>query len=254
MAANELFCKFHHFGHCKFGSNCRKQHESQTCINFPCMNKDCNMRHPKVCKFFFQYGRCKFAEDCSFLHNTQDSPNQYLEVEIQKLKEEITILKSLIMKVNLSLDTVEEKTIEVEKYKCTECEYVASSKTVLKRHITMKHKKNEMIKQTSTESNEPNLLPVSSLSKPPIPCVGSFEGCTTLLTTYYNEYTAICSTCSIKLDSKLKSSPYPSNLCPCCHKPSSGDLFSFCSECNEELSSDGMLESSWGIWHLDRES
>ena len=82
------YCKYHHFGHCKFGDQCKKQHMDTTCPTFKCMVEDCTFRHPRLCKFFTQFGRCKFGSQCSYLHPVENSSDE----EIKALKQEIQIL------------------------------------------------------------------------------------------------------------------------------------------------------------------
>ena len=68
-----VVCQFNQHGHCKFGSKCDKFHTIATCANFPCQqDSECNMRHPRLCKYFSAYGRCMFADKCSFLHYSFD--------------------------------------------------------------------------------------------------------------------------------------------------------------------------------------
>ena len=66
--SNRSVCKFHKFGHCKFGETCRHLHIDTICTNSNCSRKLCSLRHPKHCKYFTSTGFCKFNEDCSYLH------------------------------------------------------------------------------------------------------------------------------------------------------------------------------------------
>ena len=68
----------------------------------------------------------------------------------------------------------------------------------------------------------------------------------------FNKYTAICASCQVSMENKLQSSPFPPNLCPCCHQASNGLPYSLCSECLESIHEDGYADSSWGSWHLNR--
>ena len=65
--AVEHVCEFYKFGHCKFMNQCRKKHIQEVCENNACEVRMCNLRHPRVCKFYSLYGRCKF-EPCSYQH------------------------------------------------------------------------------------------------------------------------------------------------------------------------------------------
>ena len=113
MAAEELFCNFHQFGHCKFGSTCRKLHTKETCNTFKCIISDCSYRHPRQCKFFVLYGRCKFGTDCSFLHvTTEDEVTKAIKTiqdEVLSLKKEILSLKSINLNLQSSLNSIKEE-------------------------------------------------------------------------------------------------------------------------------------------------
>ena len=84
------------------------------------------------------------------------------------------------------------------------------------------------------------------------PCILHEDGCQSMVTDYFNNFTAICATCVQFLENKLKSSPFPQDLCPCCHQSCLGPPFSLCKECLTEIESDGYADSTWGSWHLDR--
>ena len=43
-------------------------HVDEVCQNHECEVKNCNLRHPRICKYFRDYRRCKFGEYCSFRH------------------------------------------------------------------------------------------------------------------------------------------------------------------------------------------
>ena len=111
MATETLFCKFHQFGHCKFGQECQKPHPQQSCSTLQCKDKNCTFRHPKICKFFARRGWCKFGEECSFLHF---SPTEHFtnKSEVESLKAEINELKTrqLLLEAKvLKIDTIEEE-------------------------------------------------------------------------------------------------------------------------------------------------
>ena len=73
-----------------------------------------------------------------------------------------------------------------------------------------------------------------------------------MVMTYFNRYTAICDTCSALMSMKLRTSPYPHNLCPCCHQQLLDDPpLSLCADCMQDIVQDGYAESPWGSWHLD---
>ena len=160
-------CKPFQSGYCKFGERCRKLHINVICENLQCDKVSCENRHPKSCRYFSTFNTCKFGVHCAFFHNKSETI-----MKIEKTKKEITVLKSEIEHLQSSIvqsenqvlrDEIEElkstiscnaKHIKVLYEKITEisqkiceasnvcelCEYQASSSTVLKAHITRKHK------------------------------------------------------------------------------------------------------------------
>ena len=111
----------------------------------------------------------------------------------------------------------------------------------LKRHKTMKHK-DKVPPQTSSQSS----------IQPDVPCVRQEFGCKNTVNKYNDRNTAICPKCKVTLDTLMKSSPFPSTMCPCCHATSTGPPFSFCQECLGFLAEDGSMDSTWGTWVLER--
>lgn len=146
MAALENLCKFHHFGHCKFGSHCKKQHIINTCTKFPCKAEGCLMRHPRLCRFFSQFARCKFGDQCSYFHKTvSEASNRHLESEIEKLKEEIKnlkihcqVLQREIHIVNSTKDPLEshqEQDSIQTSIPCNNCDFYCENEDALNHHI-----------------------------------------------------------------------------------------------------------------------
>ena len=120
--------------------------------------------------------------------------------------------------------------------------YETTSQKGLNIHKGAKHKKVKASKIPLTPTSNP----------PPVMCVRNDDsGCSNLVTNNYNELSAICIICKEFMENLAKSSPYPPELCPCCHKTADSN-FTFCRECKDDLQKDGCLDSPWGIWHLDR--
>ena len=194
------------------------------------------------------FGRCKSGENCSYLHITES--NNFLI--LKALKEEIIVLKNEIDKLrerNCEIEAKVERLDRSEPSKkdetdkvsfkniliCDQCDYEASTMTVLKRHKTMKHKETSSTASSST----------AITTQPSIPCAREEEGYTNFVHEYFSKYTAICSPCRLIISEMMKSSPFPPTACPCCHQPSSGHPFSFCEECLSCLQQDGYMESGW---------
>jgi hypothetical protein len=290
MAALENVCKFHQFGHCKFGSQCKKRHTINTCTNFPCKNMGCPMRHPRISKFFTHFARCKFDNQCSYLHTiASESSTRDLASEIDEMKEEIETLKSncqaLKMEI-LKLNSAEEqvpslplpcdeydivcenddklkqhkKTFHAEIFKCDFCNYETTSRKGVNIHKGSKHKNLKTVStnlsssvSTETTSSQAPLLE-NPASNPPLPCRNRSEGCTQVIQNYFDKFVVICEDCIASMKSLQKSSPFSSQLCPACHQPSENGKFSFCSLCKDWIHEDGFRDSDWGSWTLNRDS
>ena len=117
-------------------------------------------------------------------------------------------------------------------------------------HKGSKHKHYKSSNSTTATSSAQTFS--FSSFQTPINCILEEEGCQNVVTSYFNKYTAICSTCTIFMDEKLKASAFSPDICPCCHQPSSGAPLSLCLDCLNSIQDDGYLDSSWGSWHLDR--
>ena len=77
-------CKFFNSGYCKFRSKCTFFHSKDRCED-ECIGKNCQKRHPKVCR----YGnKCKRKHTCEYKHSSGSNE--------QALKEQIAGLKTLI--------------------------------------------------------------------------------------------------------------------------------------------------------------
>ena len=67
-------CKYFNGGHCKYKSECKFSHPKETCKLYlegrKCDQKECNQRHPKVCKWSQRSSGCK-RNDCDYLHVTR---------------------------------------------------------------------------------------------------------------------------------------------------------------------------------------
>lgn len=65
-------CRYNNCGFCKYKTKCRYTHSKHICkshtLNQKCDNKDCEYRHPAVCKWFNSRGWCKRNSECEYLH------------------------------------------------------------------------------------------------------------------------------------------------------------------------------------------
>ena len=149
----QLVCKFHQYGHCKFGSHCMHFHTKDTCPIHLCNHNSCEARHPKPCLYFSRNSYCKFGSSCLFLHSSPAPSSCQLQDDILNFKDNLQLVITSLNINEIELMTLEEKGNELEKEleakDCTSAvsfqydsfEYYGSSKTVLKHHKSIKHKK-----------------------------------------------------------------------------------------------------------------
>ena len=82
----QAICFKNKFGYCKYSDNCRYKHVTLVCEDGQCEIKNCEKRHPKICKYYRDYRRCKFTVGCKYKH---ENPNDKLD----KLQKELEIIR-----------------------------------------------------------------------------------------------------------------------------------------------------------------
>ena len=147
----EHVCKYFQCGFCKFGESCRKQHIKEICQTQSCTLSSCIKRHPKVCKYFSVQKGCKFGELCSYKHIPNSNQNEVVE-----LKEKMVTLERSLQLMTAKISELTEEVTNIKRgnpqksrekpHTCSHCSYTASTSTVLKRHVAMKHKNPENVK------------------------------------------------------------------------------------------------------------
>jgi hypothetical protein len=140
-----VVCRYFQTGYCKFKEHCRKHHIKELCETVKCTSKTCKYRHKRICKFFMANKTCKFGEHCEYLHKNT-GPNSEIDILVDQtstLKNTVKILSEKITILEAKMQNKTDKKIPSSKqtFKCEVCEYKASTKSVLKRHTTTKHKK-----------------------------------------------------------------------------------------------------------------
>ena len=86
-----FICRFNQLGFCKYQDHCFRKHVNVTCENDKCSKLDCELRHPRNCRYFSKYAYCKFGEYCKFKH--EELRNSGKDKEIDNLKSEIETLR-----------------------------------------------------------------------------------------------------------------------------------------------------------------
>ena len=109
MSINSV-CRFNQFGFCKFQNNCFRKHVNSICENVRCLKSDCELRHPKMCRFYSEHSYCKFGEYCKFKH--EEIRSNGIDIEIEKLKSEIDKLGKVI---ETKENEIKNKDLEIRK-------------------------------------------------------------------------------------------------------------------------------------------
>ena len=89
----QTVCNYFKYGYCKFVDKCNYLHVQKICDIDSCDVKLCNMRHPKLCKFYREYGRCKFGEWCAYRHTNENDKTSH---DVSKISSEVKTLKIII--------------------------------------------------------------------------------------------------------------------------------------------------------------
>ena len=128
---------------------------NELCPNEYCKSTTCNIRQPRVCKFFTMFGSCKFGNNCSYKHTISKTHSDIseLKVEITKLKESFQkVFESLAAKENeigtlserikeLETINISPKTIKhtINKFTCNHCGIAFKTEKSLKTHMIKTH-------------------------------------------------------------------------------------------------------------------
>ena len=125
-------CKFHQYGHCKFGETCRHFHTQHICSTPQCDRTSCTARHPRPCVYFARFGHCKFGNSCSYIHSIHSKENVNIVNDVIKLKEDLEQILTTLKTKEIEIFKLEEKVRDLEKnllksnsknFKCDLCDY-----------------------------------------------------------------------------------------------------------------------------------
>ena len=133
MAAQNV-CFFNKYGFCKFLEKCRNFHEKVVCEKSNCEIRECNLRHPRTCRYLRDFGFCKFMDWCKYSHKIvrnyeNDNTKKFeeklctyedqlkkkvdmiskLESEIEDLHLKFSEQKQSMIKINKKLNILKEK-------------------------------------------------------------------------------------------------------------------------------------------------
>ena len=102
-------CGYFKYGYCRFGRNCLKPHITEECRDRKCSVRECERRHPRLCRYWRDYGRCKFEDNCAFRH--EDETKRKTDEIVSKLNE---TTQKLVEK-DMEIINLKEKISEIEK-------------------------------------------------------------------------------------------------------------------------------------------
>ena len=109
MAATSRFCDFNKYGYCKFGDRCTMLHNRDICDKTECPVIECDLRHPKPCKYFKTYRRCKFNTYCKYSHEEFNNENKNDKIKIETLEKSVEHLESCLKKCLGKIEYLENK-------------------------------------------------------------------------------------------------------------------------------------------------
>ena len=104
----ENVCKRNKYGLSKFGSHCQFIHEDSRCRNQNCSEKDCRLRHPKICRYFSRQNYCKFGEYCKYSH-------EEVQEKSNPLEEKVILLENSFKKKDDEIANLYERVKKLEK-------------------------------------------------------------------------------------------------------------------------------------------
>ena len=105
-----------------------------------------------MCKYNNTY--CRFGDKCCYEHITSITQNYTHELEdkVPYLLEIIQTMSSQVIWLEKKMCSINYSILVKSVFKCEECNYNASTETVLKGHITSKHKHLSKTPEKSRES------------------------------------------------------------------------------------------------------
>ena len=101
-------CIYEKFGHCRLKHDCKSHHPTDICKDDLCEVRNCNLRHPQMCKWFLNFGSCNFGDRCYFDHGKI--------LEKMELKKRIEVLEKMCSELHNKCERVleESKTVSAE--------------------------------------------------------------------------------------------------------------------------------------------
>ena len=112
--AVDTICNFFKYGYCKFKMSCKNKHVTTVCDDEKCKPKECEKRHPRLCKYVAKYGSCKLGSICAYSHENHErkNENQRLEKKLDELIVMVTKKDDMIVMCENKIEDLMQKNRE----------------------------------------------------------------------------------------------------------------------------------------------
>ena len=142
-------CRYYDRGFCKYGDSCENHHSENMCSNFlkdgKCMTNACLMRHPKNCHYWMKNeDGCRFEKNCQYLHKIEKKFKRFTnEVSHSKVQRFSCTECNFITNKKSEFDIHDEK-MHKECTKCDQCDYQATNKEKnMINHVQLNHQRKQ---------------------------------------------------------------------------------------------------------------
>ena len=94
--------------------SCKNKHVTTVCDDEKCKPKECEKRHPRLCKYVLNYGSCKLGSICAYSHENHNrkNENQRLEKKLDELIVMVTKKDDIIVKCENKIEDLMHKNRE----------------------------------------------------------------------------------------------------------------------------------------------
>ena len=101
---SETLCKYNQFGYCKLQDECNNLHVNDVCRVSDCRISNCNLRHPRPCKYHAANGFCKFGSSCRYTHK-QDPTEEIRSIKssIEEISKRIENFDRILLQIHFQV-------------------------------------------------------------------------------------------------------------------------------------------------------
>ena len=89
--------------------SCKNKHVTTVCDDEKCKPKECEKRHPRLCKYISNYGSCKLGSVCAYSHDDHKKKN-----ENERLEKKLDELIAMVTKKNDIIEDLLQRNREKE--------------------------------------------------------------------------------------------------------------------------------------------